>query len=212
MEENFFENLKEKIKPYFSTGGSHALDHTQRVYTLAIQLSKDKKLDMDIVKASALLHDIARLKEDNKETECHAKEGVIMAEKILKEVKFPENKIRGVIHAIRVHRHSAGLKAETKEAEILQDADRLDALGAITVARMFSTGGELNLPLYDSTISFDDKRHNFNTSVLHGFYNKIFKITPQSFNTLEAKKIAKERYNFVKQFVERFLKEWKGEL
>ena len=167
---------------------------------------------MDIIKAASLLHDIARLKEHNKEIKDHAESGAKMAEKILKERDFPENKIGWVVYAIKVHRHSKGLKPETKEAEILQDADRLDALGAITIARMFSTGGELDMPLWNPKIPIDKEFANFYTSTLHGFYSRIFRITPESFNTEEAKEIAKERYDFVKLFVERFLREWKGEL
>lgn len=211
MQQTIFDKLTKKIKPYFIKGGSHAFDHTERVYRLSLRLAKNKNLDLDVIKAAALLHDIARLKEDKKEIECHAEEGAKMAQEILREFKFPEEKIKQVVHAISVHRHSKGLKAETKEAEILQDADRLDALGAITIARMFSTGGEMNLPIYDPTISLTDKRHNFYTSVLHGFYHRIFKITPASFNTVEARKMAKERYRFVEEFVSKFLKEWKGE-
>jgi uncharacterized protein len=212
IKENFFKELRDKIQPYFKEGGSHAFDHTERVYNLALKLSKNKDVDLEVIQASALLHDIARLKEDNKEVECHAEHGAEMAENILKEMEFPSDKIKKVAYAIRVHRHRKGLKAETKEAEILQDADRLDALGAITVGRMFSTGGELNRPLYNPKIPLHDKSINFYTSTIHGFYSRILKITPESFNTDEAKKIAKERYKFVEQFVDRFLKEWNGQL
>ena len=212
MNDKFFEELEEKIKPYFIKGGSHSFDHTQRVYTLAVKIARGKKLDLDVLKTSVLLHDIARLKEDKKEVEDHAEEGNKMAKEILSKTDFPKDKIDAVCYAIKVHRHSKGIRAETKEAEILQDADRLDALGAITIARMFSTGGEMNMPIYDPSISLNDKRHNFYTSVLHGFYHRIFKMTPDTFNTAEAKEIATERYKFVEEFVERFLKEWKGEL
>jgi uncharacterized protein len=212
MQEKFFEELKGKIQPHFIEGGSHAFDHTERVYNLALKLSKHEKVDLDVIKAAVLLHDISRLKEDKKEIECHAEHGSEMAGKILKEMNFPEDKIKPVVYAIKVHRHSKGIKAETKEAEILQDADRLDALGAITIARMFSTGGELNMPIYNPKIPLDKKTSEFYTSTLHGFYTKIFKITPEGFNTKLAKEIARERYEFVKVFVDRFLKEWKGEL
>lgn len=210
MNEIFFQELRKKVKPYFKEGGSHAFDHVERVYNLALRLAEKNNIDLDVLKAAVLLHDIARVKEDNNEVECHAEEGAEMAKSILKEMNFPEDKIELVSYAIRVHRHSKGMKAETKEAEILQDADRLDALGAITVGRMFSTGGELNRPLYDPSIPLEGK--SVNSSTIHGFYRKIFKIKPEEFNTEEAKKIAKERYKFVEEFVDRFLKEWNGEL
>ncbi|MFA5019871.1 MAG: HD domain-containing protein [Candidatus Pacearchaeota archaeon] len=212
IDENFYIKLKEKIQPYFIKGGSHAFDHTERVYNLALKLSKNKKVDLDVLKTACLLHDVARLKEHNKEIECHAGHGAKMAEEILKEMGFPDDKIKLVIYAIKVHRHSKNMKAETIEAEILQDADRLDALGAITIARMFCTSGEIQRPLFNPNIPLNDSSVNFYTSTIHGFYRKIFRITPESFNTKEAKKIAKERYQYVKEYVERFLKEWKGEL
>jgi len=211
----FFEKLKKNIQPYFEKGGSHGFDHTQRVYNLALKLSKNKKVDLEVIKASALLHDISRLKEDDNKIECHAEDGVRMAEKILRKMKFPEGKIEKVKHAIKVHRHSKRLKAETIEAEILQDADRLDALGAITIARMFSTGGKINRPMYNPKVPLTSEKVSkgyYSDSTIHGFYNKILKIKPNTFNTEMAKKIAKERYKFVKEFVDRFLKEWKGEL
>jgi len=211
MKNKFFEKLKEKIRPYFEKGGSHAFDHTQRVYNLALKIGKKEKADLDVIKAAALLHDIARLKEDNKEVECHAERGAEMAEKILKEMNFPENKIKNVVHSIKVHRHSKGLNAETKEAKILQDADRLDALGAITIARMFSTGGKINRPLYKPEVPFGKVHEGYYMeSTIHGFYAKILKIKPETFNTQFAKKLARGRYKFVEKFLNQFFKEWEG--
>ena len=210
MNEEFFNGLKKDVQPYFIKGGSHAFDHTERVLNLALRLAKGKKVDLDILKAAVILHDIARLKEDKKEINCHAEKGSEMARELLSSTNFPKEKIEKVVYAIKVHRHSKGVRAETVEAEILQDADRLDALGAITIGRMFSTGGELNKPLYDPKVPLDGK--NFHDSVIHGFYSRIFKLKPSEFNTPEARIIAEKRYLFVEQFIERFLKEWKGEL
>ncbi len=213
IKKSFFKELREKIQSNFEEGGSHAFDHTERVYNLSLKLSKNKKVDLDVIKASALLHDVARLKEDNNEIECHAEHGSKMAEEILKEMNFPEEKIKQVIYSIKVHRHSKKIEAETKEAEILQDADRLDALGAITIARMFSTGGKINRPLYKPDIPFGKVHKGYHSeSTIHSFHAKILKITPETFNTKEAKEIAKERYQFVEEFLHQFLKEWNGEL
>jgi uncharacterized protein len=178
---------------------------------MALRLSKNQRVDLDVLKAAALLHDIARLKEDKEEVECHAEHGAVMAEKILEDMKFPKEKIGRVCYAIKVHRHSKGIKAETREAEILQDADRLDALGAITIGRMFSTGGKMDRPLYRPDIPFGKVYPGYKSdSTIHGFYAKILKITPSSFNTEEARQIAKKRYNFVEEFLDHFLKEWEG--
>jgi len=211
MNNNFFEQLKKNIQKYYESGGSHAFDHTQRVYNLALKLSKDQNIDLDILKASALLHDVARLKEDNNEIKDHAEHGAEMAGAILKEMNFPNDKIEKVCYAIKVHRHSKGIKAETKEAEILQDADRLDALGAITIARMFSTGGKIGRPLYDPDIPLGNVHEGYKSnSTIHSFYVKILKLKPRLFNTEKAKKIAKKRYIFVEKFLKQFKLEWVG--
>ena len=211
MNEQFYENLKEKIKPPFLENGGHGFDHTQRVCNNALKIS-DEYVDLDVVQVSALLHDIARHKEDIGEVECHAIEGAKMAEEILKELDFPEDKIPFVVEAIKAHRYSKGIKAETREAEILQDADRLDALGAICVARVFSYNGKKRNALYDPEIKpMDVYDSNGETGINH-FYEKILKITPDKFNTLGAQKIAEGRYNFVQNFVNTFKKEWEGEL
>jgi len=213
INEEFYKRLRNNIQLNFEEGGSHAFDHTERVYNLAIKIGKKEKADLDVLNAASLLHDIARLKEDNNEVECHAEHGAKMAEEILKKTNFPDDKIKNVTHSIKVHRHSKRLTAETKEAKILQDADRLDALGAITIARMFSTGGKINRPLYKPEIPFGEVHKGYySDSTIHGFYAKILKITPETFNTQFAKKLAKGRYKFVEEFLKQFFKEWKGEL
>lgn len=212
IKESFFKELREKIQSNFEEGGSHAFDHTERVYNLALKIGKKEKADLDVIKAAALLHDISRLKEDNKEVECHAEHGAEIAEKLLKEMNFPEDKIKNVIHSIKVHRHSKKLKADTKEAEIIQDADRLDALGAMTIGRMFSTGGKTNRPLYNPNIPFGKNVYSGykSDSTIHSFYTRTLNIKPENFNTKFAQKLAAGRYKFVVKFLNQFFKEWEG--
>lgn len=212
MDNKFFSNLKEDIQIYFIKGTSHEFSHTERVYSNALKLAEEENIDLDILKAAVLLHDIARQKEDNGEVECHAEAGAKMAEEILNKTDFPKEKIPKVIHAIGIHRHSKNLKADTKEAEILQDADRLDALGAITIGRMFATGGEVKRSMYLPGKEIGPNKKGYSDTTIEGFYNKIFKITPDTFKTKKAQEIAKERYDYVVNFVERFKKEWAGEL
>jgi len=208
--DKFFEELKEKIQIYFGEKSSHGFDHTQRVYNLALKISKGEKVDLDVVKASSLLHDVARCKEDNREIECHAEEGAKIAENILREMNFPDDKIKKVCFAIRIHRYSKGLNAETKEGKILQDADRLDALGAICIARVFSYGGKKGRPIYNPKIKYNSQYKSDSKTSINHFYEKILKIKPETFKTKEAKKIAKERYKFIEDFVKRFKLEWEG--
>ncbi|MBU2104690.1 MAG: HD domain-containing protein [Nanoarchaeota archaeon] len=214
MNEKFYEELRNKIKPYFDETGSHSFDHTERVYNLAVHIANSEKVDIDVVKVAVLLHDIARKKQDECGGKiCHAEEGSKIAKEILKKINFPVEKINPVCDAIVSHRYSTQTKAKTKEAEIIQDADRLDALGAITIARIFDYGGRKKRKIHDSQLKPKEYTHNSESesSFIH-FYEKILKIKPETFKTIKAKEIARERYKFVKQFVERFEKEWKGEL
>jgi uncharacterized protein len=206
-----FEELKREIQPYFVEGG-HGFDHVERVFNMAMKLAKEEKADEEVVGISALLHDIARSKEDKDENLCHAEEGAKMAINILKKYNLPENKIKNIVHCIEAHRYSKGIKPETKESEIIQDADRLDALGAIIVARVFTRNGEQKSPMHQPGRKPDKNYHGQVTTAINHFYEKIFKLKPEEFNTKTAKNIAKKRYKFTKDFVDRFLEEWDGKI
>ena len=209
MNDEFFEKLREKVLPYFAKGDGHDFDHVERVYNNSLKIGESEpNVDMDIVRAATLLHDIAR----SKKGVCHAEEGSKMVPDILKEVGFPEEKIDAVVHAVAVHRYSKGLKAETREAEILQDADRLDALGAIIVARALEKAGKDGIPVYDPDLPVMEVYDGSNTTAINHLCEKSLRIVPESFKTAKAQEIARERYDFVKEFVERFKKEWGGEL
>jgi len=213
LNQDFYDKLIEKIKPYFKGDRGHGFDHTQRVYNLTLKISEGEDIDLDIVKIAALLHDIARTKEEEDESICHAEEGVKIAKDILTEMDFPVEKINDVCYAIKVHRYSKCLKAETREAEILQDADRLDALGAMIISRVFMRNGARGNVVYNPNIPPSKAYHGQeNSTAINHFYEKVLKLKPETFKTKKARKIAKERYNFVKQFVDRFIKEWDGEL
>lgn len=177
-----------------------------------MSIVKDEKADIQIVDAAAWLHDIARHAEDSGEIECHAEEGAKMAKEILEKIDFPKEKIPTVVHAIAVHRFSKQKKAETKEAQILQDADRLDALGAICIARIFMYNGHRGLPIYEPGRKPDEHYHGQETNAINHFYEKILKIKPENFHTKKAREMAKERYDFIVEFLNRFKAEWEGKI
>ena len=215
--EKFYRALIEERDKIFGNSYSHGTHHPQRVLDnclLIVNSNYEDILgaDLDIIRASAILHDIARSKEDLGKVECHAEEGAKLAREVLGEFIFPKYKIDGVCYAIKVHRFSKGLKAETIEAKILQDADRLDALGAIAVARIFDDGGKKKRPMYNPDLKIKEYNHNSESeSSINHFYEKTLKIKPETFRTKKAQEIAKNKYKFVKDFVNRFIKEWNGE-
>lgn len=191
----------------------HGKDHIERMMILANIISKDEDADLDIVNAAILLHDIAR-KNALGEKEDHAALGAKLAQKILPRFGFSQNKIEIVVDAINNHRYSKGVKPKTKEAQVLQDVDRLDAIGAVGVMRMLRFAGKTGEPVHDESIKPNKKYlggHSSKTVVNH-FYEKISKIEPESFNTTKAKSMAKERSKFINDYFARFIKELRGEL
>jgi len=203
MNNKLFEKLRKKIKNQIKEGGSHEFGHVERVLENAIKLAKEEgDVDMEVIKFAALLHDIKRDAEDVGEISCHAKAGAKEASRILENEDFPKDKIPLVAYAIENHRLSKGVKPKTKEAAIIQDADRLDSLGAILVARSFSSAHVYGYPFYD--IDGGD-------CVIKFIRERSAKLKPSNFITKAAKKRAKKRHKYSDKFIETFLEEIKGE-
>lgn len=172
----------------------HGFDHIERVHKNGMKIAKKQKnVNLKIIDAALWLHDIARPQE-TKTGICHAKNGAKKVVPILKKINFSKEEINEVSKAIASHRFSKGKKAESIEAQILQDADRLDALGAITVARIFTHGGHIGRSISDSVKRFEKKQ---------------LKLLPSTFNTKIGQKLAKEKYKVTKNFYEQIKKELK---
>lgn len=198
---------------------SHDFNHTLRVERLAKTIAQVESADIETVEAACLLHDIARQLEDEGKVKDHAETGSLLAIKILKSIKFPVNKIENVAHAIKVHRKSNNLKANTLEAKILQDADRLDAMGAVDVARVISSALQsvkYRNPIYLETVDGAHEINNKNKqqSAIHFLKYKLDHelMQPENFHTKIARKMAKGRYLFMKEYVKRFELEWAGKI
>jgi len=189
----------------------HDKHHVERVYNLAVRLAQAEGADLNIVKAAALLHDIARAMEDEGSIDDHASEGAKIARKILEETDFPKNRIDYVIHCIETHRFRNSLTPKTLEAKILQDADRLDIIGAIGIARVFARGGWSNKPIHDPSILPKAKYDGKSESSVNHIYEKLLNIKA-TMNTETARKMADERHRYVEQFLDRLLREWKAEI
>jgi len=206
----FFERLRDKSEDFFRLS-HHDRSHVERVYNLALRIARTENADLDVVKAAVLLHDVARAVEDEGKIDDHAREGAKMARKILEEVGFPKEKTARVIHCIEVHRFKKGMKTESPEAQILQDADRLDIIGAVGIARVFTRGGWGNKPIHDPRIKPKKKYDGKSETSVNHIYEKILKVK-DTFNTKAAREIAEERHKFVEVFLDRLLKEWRGEM
>ena len=209
---------------------AHDINHVMRVYNLCLELaSYELDVDMDALKTAALLHDIARTKEDKHGhthllSVDHAALGAEMSGKILKELGYPEEKIEHIKHCIAAHRFRGGNTAKTIEAKILSDADKLDVLGATGIARSYTIGGECGQKIYsdipldkyvkenlagskpDGRI-IDPSRHASNLE-----FETKFKHIPDRLYTQKAREMAKARVEYMKQFFERLKREIDGQL
>jgi len=210
LESDIFERIKKKAEKFFRLS-HHDRFHTERVYNLAVRIADEESADVDVVKAAALLHDVARALEDEGKIDDHALEGAKKAREVLEAVDFPKERIPAVLHCIEVHRFRNGMAAGSLEAKILRDADRLDILGAIGIARVFTRGGWVNQPIHDPAIPPKDKYDGRSLTSVNHIYEKILKVK-DTFNTKTAKKIAEERHRLVEHFLERLLNEWKAEI
>lgn len=193
MENKFFEDLKEKVKKTVGEKGSHDFSHIERVYYISIKIAKGLDVDMDIVKAAALLHDISRINENKKNIRDHAAQGAIEAKKILKSMKFPEEKIDKVCKCILSHNKKEDLSG-IKEARVLKEADGLETMGAIGIARSFSFLGE---------------KYSWKSKDPLNPINELSKNTNISyFKIAGARKLAQEKAKFTINFCNQFNKEY----
>jgi len=199
------EKIKDRILKFFPKTGSHTFVHTERVYSLAVRIAeKEGKANIEVVKLAALLHNIARAAQGD-----HAIKGSKMARNILVEEGYGKEIIDHVCDCIETHRSSKRLEPRSIEGAILQDADRLDMLGAIDIARTFEKGSIKGIPRYDPDMPLSK---NAGRTSLNNLKEKILLITPDQFHSKFAKKLAKGRYKFIQDFIDRFEKEWTGEL
>ncbi len=212
--------IKEFARSIFETeikDGTHDFLHTLRVFHLCEKISKEENADMEILLASALLHDIGHVQPGD-----HAENSGKIAPGILNKLNFSDEKIKKIIYAISVHRYSKGKIPGTIEAKILQDADRIDALGAVGIMRTFAylqnsknfeitrTSGSHYCkrklynacdPFYETNRELNDKEY-----ALDHFYRKLLKL-PGLMHTKTGKEIAKTRKKFMIKFIDELKKE-----
>ena len=194
--------------------GGHDWFHIERVYRNAVLISKNEVCNTVVVQLGALLHDIADSKFYNGDETIGPK----IAREFLESQKVDQATITHVINIIENISFKGGnfeKKFSSKELDIVQDADRLDAIGAIGIARMFNYGGFKNRTIYDPKIAPKKKmtkeeyKKNDSPTINH-FYEKLF-LLKDKMNTETGKEIAKERHRYMEGFLSQFYAEWEGE-
>ena len=203
--------VKQKLE---NAEGGHDWFHIERVYKNALLIAKEEDCDLTVVQLGALLHDIADSKfHDGDETI-----GPKTARFFLEKENVEEATIQHVIAIIENISFKGGnfeKKFTSKELEIVQDADRLDAIGAIGIARTFNYGGFKNRALYNPEIlpnltMTKEEYKNSESPTLNHFYEKLL-LLKDKMNTQTGKKIALERHVYMENFLSQFLAEWNGE-
>lgn len=190
---------------------SHDYYHLLRVYNNVVMLCTKEKIDeqtANIAQVGALLHDVGHKKVSYTSKNEHEQESADIATHLLAKHGVKEDEIDLVVECILNHRASKLNTSNLPAIQILQDADRLDALGAIAIARTFSY--DSNRPIYLPEQPPKDKYDGISLSSINHIIEKILKLTPDTFNTLAAQKIAYERLSYVQEFVDEFLQEWSG--
>lgn len=189
--------------------GAHDLNHLHRVWKTACTLLADyPQADALVVQAGCYLHDIVNLPKNHPDRAQASQLAAERACRLLQDAGFPAEKLAAVAHAIEAHSFSAGITPQTIEAHIVQDADRLDALGAVGLARLFYTAGRMNSALAhaDDPLGLqrplDDRRY-----ALDHIEVKLATL-PTSMQTEAGRRLGEQRVAWLKQFRATFVAEW----
>lgn len=214
MQDALLEKVVLRVKKELADAESgHDWFHIERVYKNALLIAKTETVDPLVVKLAALLHDIA-------DSKFHGGDDTIgprTAHKILSEFQVNTTIIDHVVKIIENVSFKGGNAKKTfhsKELEVVQDADRLDALGAIGIARTFNYGGFKNRTIYDPAVKpqmgMTPAEYKASTApTINHFYEKLL-LLKDKMNTETGKKIAQERHQYMEQFLEQFYLEWEG--
>lgn len=212
MDEELFKEALEYIKEKFENDYSgHDYYHSIRVYNLATCICKNEKADLEIVQLSALLHDVDdyKLFDGNVGDYSNAKI-------FLRNNKISENKIKDICDIISsISFKGTDTKVpKSKEGKIVQDADRLDAIGAIGIARAFSYGGNksriMHIPNEKPHYNMNFEQYStYKGTTINHFYEKLLKLK-DLMNTETAKNMAQARHKYMESFLREFFNEWDG--
>jgi len=210
ISERIFSAIEAEAKRLMKGGESsgHDWEHVRRVHLNCLKLAKTDRVNVDVLRLAALLHDVG-ISHEMKEGVDHAVYSAGRARRIMRRHGVPADVVEAVCRAIASHRFGAGLKPETIEGRTLQDADRLDAIGAIGIARAFAYGGARGAAIYDPA----EKPGKYDpmkvTATLTHFHEKLLRIK-DSMNTRMGKQIAHERHKFMEVFLTELQKEVEG--
>lgn len=215
--QHIIEQIESQVQSVFADDASgHDLHHMKRVLNVALHIQEKEGGDPLILAAAALVHDVHRIIQNETGQFCQPRDCLPQVRAILDQTDFPEEKKDQVLHCVEYHEEydfsKTGKTVDDIETLILQDADNLDAMGAIGIGRAFTYGATLGEPLWDPDKPFDKFTYDESEtdySVIHHFYNKLLKLK-DNMNTQTAKQMAASRHRYMEQFIEEFVGEWEG--
>jgi uncharacterized protein len=191
---------------------SHDWEHTLRVYKLCERIGRKEGVDMDVLRVAAYLHDIGRRYQDDAlGAVCHAEKGAEIAAPLVQALRLTKQQKENILHSIRCHRFRGNHSPRTPEAKVLFDADKLDAIGAVGIARAYLFAGEVGARLHNSDVDVENTSpYSKNDTGYREFKVKLGKIRDRIL-TEEGRRLADERHAFMEQFFKRFIQEYEGE-
>ena len=179
---------------------SHDITHFKRVWRLADRLSSDES-DKLVILASAYFHDIVNYPKNDPRRSQSSRDAGVKAKEILKEMNFPKEKLDHVAHCIEAHSYSAGIETKTIEAGIVQDADRMESLGAIGLARTFYVAGRMGSEIFSAEDPFGETRElNDSKYAIDHFELKLLKL-PMMMKTEAGKAEANKRAKILTDYL-----------
>lgn len=217
--QTLFVSIAAETEPYLDDDPVHDLHHSWRVCNLGTRLAKAEGADVEVVGAAAITHDLHRVRGPD-DAFVHPRETLPTVESILEAAGFPGKKVPAVCHCVAVHEEynfeDDPAAAESIEAEAVQDADNLDAIGAVGIARAFAFSGAHGNPLWrpdrdDEPVGVYEKLgRGDDASTIRHVREKLLRLR-ETMNTETGREIAAERHAYLEGFVDRFEREWCGE-
>lgn len=215
MEETHQRILEEVEEEMKADDSGHSIYHLQRVHNLGMKIADEDGGDKDVIGAACLTHDIHRVMGDGEFVS--PEESLPRVEEILRAASYDEDKIDAVLYCVEVHEdygfEEESERAESLEAQIVQDADNLDAMGAVGIARTFKFAGAHGNPMWNPERDYDGEsyqKESLDDSTIYHFHEKLLKLK-DNMNTETAQEIALERHEYMEEFVGRFKEEWQGD-
>jgi uncharacterized protein len=215
--EQIIEQLEQEVRDVFSkVDVCHDIDHLRRTMNNAIKIQEKEGGDKTIIAIAAFLHDVHRVIQKNSGVYCTPKDSLPKVKEILDKIELTDTQKEKILHCVEYHEEYGfskdGKTVDDIETLIVQDADNLDAIGAIGIGRTFLYSGAYDIPMWNTNEPFDKGLYeddNHDPSVVHHFHSKLLKLK-DNMNTETARQMAESRHKFMEVFLKELFDEWKG--